>query len=61
MAESETRKVEIMLPQAYELEAEELMEFLENVTVAGQQEFLNFVRGANFTRRLLEGTVKQAV
>ena len=49
MAEMESRKMEIMLPQAYELEAEELMEFLD------------FVRGANFTRRLLEGTVKQAV
>jgi hypothetical protein len=61
MAKIETKKVEIMLPQAYLQETEELQEFLENVTVAGQQEFLNFVRGANFTRRLLEGNVKQAV
>jgi hypothetical protein len=61
MAVIETPKMEIMLPKAFELEAEELKEFLENTTVAGQQEFLNFVRGANFTRRLLEGNVKQAV
>lgn len=61
MAEIQTTKVEIMLPQANRQEAEELKEFLENVTASGQQEFLNFVRGANFTRRLLEGTVKRAV
>lgn len=61
MAVAETTKVEIMLPQANRQEAEELKEFLENVTASGQQEFLNFVRGANFTRRLLEGTVKRAV
>lgn len=61
MAEMENTRVEIMLPQSCKQEAEELKEFLENVTAAGQQEFLNFVRGANFTRRLLEGTVKQAV
>lgn len=61
MAEIETTRVEIMLPKSNMQEAEELKEFLENVTSAGQQEFLNFVRGANFTRRLLEGTVKRAV
>lgn len=49
----EGTKMEIMLPQASKAEAEELAEFLADMTVAGQQEFLNFVRGANFAKRLL--------
>lgn len=49
----EGTKMEIMLPQASRAEAEELAEFLADMTVAGQQEFLNFVRGANFAKRLL--------
>jgi len=49
----EGTKMEIILPQANKAEAEELAEFLANMTVAGQQDFLNFVRGANFAKRLL--------
>lgn len=49
----EGTKMEIILPQANRAEAEELAEFLENMNATGQQEFLNFVRGANFARRLL--------
>lgn len=49
----EETKMEIMLPQASKSEVEEVAEFLENMTAAGQQDFLNFVRGANFAKRLL--------
>ena len=49
----EGTKMEIMLPQASRTEVEEVAEFLESMTVAGQQDFLNFVRGANFANRLL--------
>lgn len=49
----EGTKMEIILPQASREEAEELAEFLTDMTVAGQQDFLNFIRGANFAKRLL--------
>lgn len=49
----EETKMEILFPRTSKAEAEEVAEFLESITADGQQEFLNFVRGANFAKRLL--------
>lgn len=56
MAEPEViegTKMEIMLPQVNKQEAEEVAEFLGGMTTVEQQNFLNFIRGANFAKRLL--------
>ncbi len=53
-------KIELTLPLANRQEAEEFAEFFENMTAAEQDAFMNFVCGANFTRRLLDGSARRA-
>ena len=60
MAEMEFTKVEIMLPKANRQEAEELAEFLENITEEGSKNFFDMIRTANILKGVLDGSIRRA-
>lgn len=52
MAETMERKMDVLLPQEDKAEAEEVMEFMNILDGAEKKEFLDFMRGAKFTKML---------
>ncbi|RFZ75620.1 hypothetical protein DS742_28000 [Lacrimispora amygdalina] len=54
VAQMETTKIEIMLPQTCKHEADEFAEFFQSMTVEERMDFLKTVRGA----KLYQGIMK---
>lgn len=54
VAQMETTKIEIMLPQVCKHEADEFAEFFQSMTVEERMDFLKTVRGA----KLYQGIMK---
>lgn len=57
MTETLQKRMDIIIPREYCMEAEEVFNFMETLSEDERKEFLAFVRGAKFMNKISESKV----